>query len=202
MGQIFLQAAVLAIIGYHIPHVKEHGGHIPDCLAFQHDSCIFPVAEALLLVNVLICQVHPACKSHVTVNDTEFPVVTVVLDNVQDRTERIEHLTLDALRPHGFIIFMRKCGKTAHVIIDQTDVQPFLNFLLQNIQNGSPHDPIMDNKIFNKNVMLRLLQFLHKNREHIVSHLEIFRCGVSMGRIAGIPIYIVRLIAGRGIFHS
>ena len=191
---------ILTVIGNHIPHMEEHSSHVPDSFPLQHNRSVLPVSKALLLVDILICQIYTTGKSHISINNTEFPMITVILDNIQDWTERIEHLTLDSFGSHGFIIFMRERGKTSHVIINQTDIHTFLNLPLQYIQYGSPHYSIMDYKILNKNIMLCLLQFPYKNREHVISNLEIFCGSISVNRITCIMIYIIRLIACRYIF--
>ena len=112
-------------------------------------------------------------------------MIPVILDNIQNGTERIKYLTFDSFFLKLFIIFMGKCCKTAKSVIDQAHINALRSFLFQNIQDCLPHHPIIDNEIFNKNVFLRLFQFPHKHRKHIVSYLKILCSCVLMDRKSG-----------------
>ena len=50
-----------------------------DSLAFQHDGGVLPAAILLDVVDVLVGEVHAAGKTHLAVNDENFPVVAVII---------------------------------------------------------------------------------------------------------------------------
>ena len=91
---------------------------------------------------------------------------------------------------------MGKCGKTAETVVDDTDVHAGGGFLLQDIKDRPPHYPIVDDKIFDIYIMLCLFQLLHQDREHIVSHLKIFRSSILIYREPGITVDVFRLNGG------
>ena len=88
---------------------RQHYRHIPDSFPFEHNSGILPVSETRFLVDIFICKIDASRKSNPSVNDTKLPVIPVILDNIQNGTERIKYLTFDSLFLKFFIIFMGKC---------------------------------------------------------------------------------------------
>ena len=65
--------------------------------AFQHDRCIFPVSVFLNGVDVFICQIDTSGKSHLSINDRYFSVISVILLYGQNRSEGIEYGALDTV---------------------------------------------------------------------------------------------------------
>lgn len=76
--------------------MEKHYRHIPDSFPFEHNRRVLPVSETLFLVDIFICKIDASRKSNPSVNDTELPVIPVILDNVQNGTERIKYLTFDS----------------------------------------------------------------------------------------------------------
>ena len=69
----------------------------PCGFAFQHDRCIFPVSVFLNGVDVFICQIDTSGKSHLSINDRYFSVISVILLYGQNRSEGIEYGALDTV---------------------------------------------------------------------------------------------------------
>ena len=183
----------------HRPHMEKHYRHIPDSFPLEHNCSVLPVSETRFLVDIFICKIDASRKSNPSVNNAELPVIPVILDNIQNGTERIKYLTFDSFFLKLFIIFMGKCCKTAKSVIDQAHINALRSFLFQNIQDCLPHHPIIDNEIFNKNIFLRLFQFPHKHRKHIVSYLKILCSCVLMDRKSGNIRNVSGLVRSRGI---
>lgn len=76
--------------------MEKHYRHIPDSFPFEHNCSVLPVSETRFLVDIFICKIDASRKSNPSVNDTELPVIPVILDNIQNGTERIKYLTFDS----------------------------------------------------------------------------------------------------------
>ena len=174
----------------HTPHMHKHDCHIPDSLTFQHDCRVLPVPKPLLLIDVLICKINSTGKTCFAIDHADLTVITVILNNIQNRPERIEDHTFDAFFLKDLVISVRERCKTAKSIIDQADIHTFLRLTLQNIKDCSPHHTVIDDKILNINIMLCLLQLPYQNRKHIIADLKIFCCCIAMNRKAGIPMNV------------
>ena len=138
------------------------------------------MSKTFFLINVFICQINTAGKSCFAINDTDFTVIPVVLHNIQKRTERIKDLTLNAFFAKILIIFVWQCCNTAKAIIDQAYIHAFRSLLFQNIQDGVPHDTIVDDKIFNINIVLSTFQLFYQYRKHIIPYLKILGGSITM----------------------
>ena len=75
------------MIGNYIPHVQEHNGHIPDSFSFQYDCRIFPVTKTTLLINIFISKVNSAGESCFTINNTDFTMITIILNDIHEADE-------------------------------------------------------------------------------------------------------------------
>ena len=186
MWQMQFMVNWLGRIGNYIPHVQEHNGHIPDSFSFQYDCRIFPVTKTTLLINIFISKVNSAGESCFTINNTDFTMITIILNDIQKRTKWIKNLALNAFFAKKAFIMIGKCCEASKTIINQADVNSFGCFSFKNIQNRSPHHAIIDNKIFDVDIMFCLLQFTNKHREHIISYLEIFSSCISVNRETGV----------------
>ena len=86
------------LYGYKFPtSVKKVSVKLHAAFAFQHDRCIFPVSVFLNGVDVFICQIDTSGKSHLSINDRYFSVISVILLYGQNRSEGIEYGALDTV---------------------------------------------------------------------------------------------------------
>ena len=72
-----IQCHILRLFGQ-IPHFQKHDGKRPDRFTGEHQSCVLPVSETFLLIDVFISKVYTAVKSSNTIYYKYFSVVTVV----------------------------------------------------------------------------------------------------------------------------
>ena len=78
------------------PHLQKQRRHGAHAFAFQHQGRVLPAAILFYVVDVLICQIHAAGKTHLAINDQNFAVVAVVVVGGNKGRDRREHLALDA----------------------------------------------------------------------------------------------------------
>src|SRR5699024_5359893 len=97
MGKIRFMLQRILYPADNTPHVKKHNSHTPDSFSFQHNRSILPVPESFFLIDIFVRKIDPSGESGISVNDADFPVVSVILDNIQHRTEGIEDPALDPL---------------------------------------------------------------------------------------------------------
>ena len=144
------------------------------------------MAKPFSLIDIFVSQVDAAGKTGPAIDHTDLTVVTVILDNIKDRTEPVEYFAFDPPSAHLLIILVWQCGKAAEAVIDQSDIHSFFSLFFKDIKDRLPHYPVIYDEIFNENKMLCLLQLMHQNRKHIISYLKILCCGILVNRISGI----------------
>ena len=150
-----------------VPVLQKHHGKTLHRVPLEHHRRVLPVAEALLPVDVLIRQIDAAGEGRVAVDHHDLPVIPVVLVGGQHRAHRGEHLAADA---HGLQfrrVAVGQKGQTAHAVVHDADLHPLSGLLLQNLQDGLPHDALADDEILQKDKMpgspqlaLQLLKFV------------------------------------------
>ena len=112
----------------------------------------------------------------------------------------------------------RQTVHTPHIIIDQTHLHAFFYFLFQDLQDRVPHDSLLNDEIFQINVMFCLLQIFQHRCEHLFTDGEIFHRGMFPHRITAKGSQIIHrachirilcsdfcknlLILLHGIFHA
>ncbi len=82
-----------------IPHFQKHRRKTPYRFAFNLYAGIFPVTEPLFFVDVFICNIDPAGKSHLPVYHQNLSMIPVVQYNRQNRTKRVKRR---GFYTHGF----------------------------------------------------------------------------------------------------
>ena len=142
---------------------------------------VFPMAVGMGLVDVFIRKVDAAVEGGVPVHHQNFAVVPVVHDQGENRDERVERQAPNAAALHVPGKALRQKEQAAHVIVDQAHIHAFGGLAGQDLQNGIPHFPRLNDKVFQKNEVLRALQ----RTEHLLIH------GLAHRIIAhvGIPIH-------------
>ena len=91
-----------------VPHFQKHHTEIKDSLSMNSDSCIFPVSEPHLPVNVFIRQVNAAIVSRMSVNDQNLPVVAVIHSQGPEGHKPIKCHAFDAFCFHDPCIMHRE----------------------------------------------------------------------------------------------
>ena len=187
------QVEVLLPAGAVVPHGQEHDGHGPHRLPPQEDGAVLPVAEPHPAVDILVRQVHPPGEAPLPIDDAQLPVVPVVHPQGQHRDQPVEHPALDAPGRHLVIISAGQGEHAAEVVIDQPHLHPGGGLPLQDVQDGVPALPLLEDEILQEDVTLRLLQLLQHPHESQVAHREIFGPGVGVGGAGGVPLQIADL---------
>lgn len=159
--------------------------------ALKKDGVVFPMAEALNLVQVFVGEVEASAKSGMAVDHEDFAVIAVVLTNVEERPKMIIRLAFDA----GFAEF---CGISAwqgaqgsDVVIKKPNVQSFLGFLFENRKNRIPEDAWLHDEEFQENVMFGFLELAEDRLMREVDEREIFDAGPLMGAKAPDQVKII-----------
>ena len=182
-----------------IPEVEEHHRKVPRGVAFHTQGCILPVAEALLCVDILICQIHTAGVGHRTVNDYDLAVVAVVHHQRDQGHHRVERDAADVrpLHPHDKI--GRQAQQTAKIIVDQTHIHALCRLAAQDLLDAIPHTAMAYDEKFQKDALLSLFQIGQQLRIHCFTAGKILRTGVLPCRIGAILCHITALALPAGI---
>ena len=182
-----------------VPEVEEHHRKVPRGVAFHTQGCILPVAEALLGVDILICQIHAAGVGHRTVNDYDLAVVAVVHHQRDQGHHRVERDAADMrpLHPHDKI--SRQAQQTAKIIVDQTHIHTLCRLTAQDLLDAVPHTAMAHDEKFQKDALLSLFQIGQQLRVHRFAAGKILRTGVLPCRIGAILCHITALALPAGI---
>ncbi len=118
------------------PKLQKHGGEILNDAAFDEDAGIFPVAERMGFVDILVGDVDAARESAFAVDDGDFAVRAVILGDVEHGAEGVEAHTFDAA---FFKVFGVAGGHFEHrtdVVVDESDVHAAGGFVLEDFEDG------------------------------------------------------------------
>ena len=188
-------AVVLLHIPDILPHGEEHHRHAPRRLPLQQDGAVLPVAEAGLLVDILVGQVDAAGEGGVAVDDAELPVIPVVHADGDDGLEAVEKAAGDAGLGLKLVGVVHGEGvQGAHVVVDHPHVHPGGVLFPQDLHNGVPEHAGGDDEIFQEDILLRLFQLLQHDGEGVIPQRKIARPGVGVHGAAGVPLQIAGLI--------
>ena len=150
----WIRRIIIFLAGQHQPCLQEHQRQVPDSLALQHDTGILPMSKPWFLVDIFIRQIDTTGKSDITINDRNLPVVTVVLSQVKDWTNRVKRCNLDSLLLHILDESGRNPHRASKIIIDQTHIHALFCFPLHDFQDRIPHLALLDDKILHKYKMI------------------------------------------------
>ena len=181
-----------------VPQGKEHQGEAPHRVATQQHRRVLPVAVLGVGVDVLVRQVDAAGEAGVAVDDADLPMVPVVQPAGEHRHEGVKDAAPDALLLQHPLVVGRQRHHAAQVVVHHPDVQTGLGFALQHLQDGVPHPPLLDDEVFQKDIVLRLLQFLQHPGELDLPQGKVLHRGVLVGGRAGDPPDVLRLVVGVG----
>ena len=168
----------------HAPHLQEHQRKAGHRLAPEADGGILPMAEAGATVDVLIGQVHSACKGGMAIDNGDFAMVPVVIMGGNKRRHGRKHLALYAQRLQAFGIVVGQRGEFTGAVVHHPHIHALACFPGQNFQHSAPHQAFIDDKILQKDKMLRLFQRPEQIGPLILSQGIILHLCVVIHRVA------------------
>ena len=110
------------------------------------------------MVDVLIRQIHAAGKPDPPIDDEDLPVVAVVVVGRDKGLHRAEHLALDAQRFQPLGVVPRQGRELAGAVVYHPHVHALGGLAGQNLQHPAPEQPLVDDEIFDEDVLFRRIQ--------------------------------------------
>ena len=126
-------------------------------------------------------------------------MVTVVEGGVQGGAHGIKGKGFDIIGGQLFGVGGGQALDAPEVIIDQADLHAGCGTLLQDLQNGIPHQPLFKDEVFKEDEFFGTGQLLLQRPEKILTEGEVFHRGTAVDRIAGDPAHIVGLHTEAGM---
>ena len=151
------------------------------------------MSEPVHTVYILVCKVYAACKCSAPVNNADFSVVAVVQNCAQGGSVRVERNAWNTRLAQFFGITVRQRGNASHIIVDNAHVYAVINFAVQNIKNGIPHNSMLNNKIFYENVFFSFFKLLNERFKKTFAGTKILCEFFFIKRNCGSVRYIKRL---------
>lgn len=173
--------------------MQEHLRKVPHSVAAKHHCGIFPVSESDFPVDVLVGQVQTAVEADIAVHHADFAVVAVVELRVEVSLDRVEYRDLES---HGteFTVKMRRYRlDRPEIIVHDSDIDSLTQFLLQYGEDGIPHLPFPDNKIFKEDEFLRFAKFRQQTVKEILSQRKVLHLGIAPDLESADPRNVVAL---------
>ena len=173
-----------------IPHLQEHQRKALHRLSLQHNGRILPMSETLNPVDIFIRQIDASVEGSVSVDHQNLAVVPVIIMGGNKGRHRGKNLAFDPQFPQQLQIFMGKKHKLTGAVIHQTYIHALLCLAGQNFQHLPPHQSFVNDKIFQKNEMLRLLQLPQHFGKLVLSQRKIGHLCPVIYRMASAPLNI------------
>ena len=161
------------------PHLQKQSGHGAHALALQHDSGVLPAAIFFNVVDVLVGQIHAAGKAYTAIHDKDLAVVAVVVVGGNKGRDRRKYLALDTQRFQPSGVVPGQGGELAGAVIHYPHIHALRGLACQNFQNAPPHQPFVNDEVFQKNVLGGAFQ-LGQQRSKLgfsageIGHLRVF----------------------------
>ena len=184
-----------------IPHLKKHNGKTLYRVSLKADAGILPMAVYDFFIDVFIGQIDTARECGVSVNDRDFPVISVILFGGKGGADLGKGFAFDPHFLKFFCIIVGKKDQGTHAVIHEANLYPFLCLLHEDIQNRIPYFPICHNEIFHENKCFCLFQRFQKIRKHLISQRIIFHLRIFINGIAAVMIHIMYHGCGLGTFE-
>ena len=151
-------------------------------LALQHDGSVLPAAVFFNVVDVLIGQIHAAGKAHAAIYDQNLAVVAVVVVGGNKGCDRRKHLAADTQRFQPSGVVPGQGGELAGAVIHYPHIHALRGLAGQNFQNAPPHQPFVNDEVFQKNVLGGAFQLGQQRSE----------LGFSAGEIGHLRVFVHR----------
>ena len=177
-----------------VPHGQEHCCQCKYTFSFEHDRSVLPMSMLFIGIDIFVCQIDSSSKADISVNYADLSMITGIEFAGQNRYKRIKDTAFDSVALQFFVVSVRQCHDTSHIIINHADIYALSCLFLQDIQNGVPHFSFLNNEILHKDVFLCFFQFFHHSFKFDFSHWKIFCLCISIWRAVGIAGDILRLI--------
>ena len=171
------------------PHLEEEDGQRSDSLAFQHDGGVLPAAILLDVVDVLVGEVHAAGKTHLAINDENFPVVAVIIMGRDKGLHRREHPALDAQLFEAAGVIPGQGGELAGAIVHHPDVHALSGLAGQHFEDLAPHEALVDDEVLEEDVLLGLFQLAQ----------QLFELGLAAGEVGNFRVPVDREAAALSV---
>ena len=188
---------LLGVAGF--PKRQKDVGKAARGGAFHPDGAVFPVAEPLELVDVLVGQVDAAGKGDARVDDGDLAVVAVVHDQVEHRHERVERERADALGAQGVGIIVGQQAQTARVVIDHAHIDAGGGLAAQDLMDAAPHLAHADDETLDIDAVLGAFQRGQQVGEHRLAALIVAHGGAVKHRRGGKVPHVARGLGGAGV---
>ena len=104
---------------------------------------------------------------------------------------------LNAQPPQPERIIRRQAHDAAEIVVQDAHIHALRRLSAEDLQNGVPHFSLVEDEVFQKNIVLRLFQVLAHLREAVLADVVIFCGGVVVDRIVRGVGQIARVVAGR-----
>ena len=199
-GRIFQESVKLQFLLLHPPHLQKHQGKTPGRLPLEHHCRILPVTMLLSVIDILIRQINPSRECRMAVDHQNLAVVAVIVMGGYERGEGRKHLAFDAQLLQALRIIVRQSGELAGTVIHNADLHSLRRFSGQYLQYLAPHQTLVHNKIFQKNIVARLFQLPQHLLPFFLPHGKIGHCSVLKHRVAAASLHIAHQRRRTGIF--
>ena len=180
-----------------IPHFKKCDRKAPHGVTLEPNARILPVSVRMCQVKVFIRKIVPACEPDLSVNDRDLSVIPVIQENVQARSERIEHAAFDSLLIHTPDKIRGDESDAPHVIIEKTYFNALLHLRDENFLDAVEGLGILYGMVFHENEILRLPHLTKLCLKAVARFGIIFHIRIPVRRISGILFHIGRHPAER-----
>ena len=166
--------------GHELPRFQKHQREAPRGVPLNANARILPMTERAFDIDVFVCDIQTARISDLAVDDDDLSVVAVVLNGVQDGDKTVKRGATDAVRSHFFDEIQGETEKTAHIVVEDTNVHALRGFLLQDRIDGIPHLTVFDDEGFDEDIAFRFFKVGKKRFPKILTG----------GKMAGLRIFI------------
>ena len=155
-----------------------------DCFALQTNTNVLPMSVLYDAVDILVGKIDAARVAHFPVDYGDFSMASVVEFVVR---LPVEFGKRHAFYPHLCKLFIVIAGEGHHapdIVVDDANFHARLCLFFQDIKNGIPEQPALDDEVFHKDKLFGFLQILNKRGEQLVAEGEIlnFCSEVEAGR--------------------
>ncbi len=172
----------------HLPHLQKQQGKGPGGVALQTDGRVLPVAEGMGGVDVFVRQIDAAGIGDAAVDDGDLPVIPVIIVGGKKGLDGGKHPALEPKILQVVAVIPGDLEKFAGAVVKKPHIHALVHLAGQNIQDLAPHGPFLNDKVFQKDGALCLLQILQEGGEK----------GFAGGVIGGACAAVDREAAGRG----